>query len=302
MNVRNDGLSAPGPKEAGNPGGVRGNPQDAKSIFVSYARDEDERFIDRLLRKLQEGGYEVVSCGCPENAWPAMIQTAMTCRNVALVSTAKYVYTCLMGQVESDRLYARYPSLVFPGLTGSLDRSLSELEPAMKVAFTIFGMATDKNMTTNRLRLLCDLLTRQVSNAGPVRYYFSDDYCLEESQFILRNESLFSRIVTLFRSGENCICRYPIIDCSQDSNIDDSFSELFLYLQSKPSQRSKSLQLPQVLPVVSRPAKGRKGPLSHDDVTFWRLSNHHLLAMIPSCYQGEFKGTANVILQDWEAV
>jgi len=172
----------------------------------------------------------------------------------------------------------------------------------MKVAFTIFGMATDQKMTADKLKLLCDILTRQISDAGPVRYYFSDDNCLEESQFILRNESRFSRIVTLFRSGENCICRYPIVDCSRDGDTDNSFSELFLYLQSEPAQRSRGLQLPQVLRAVSEPARGRKGTLYRDDVTFWRLSNRHLFAMIPSCYQGEFKGTASVMLLDWEAV
>ena len=281
---------------------IRNLSHNSKSVFVSYARNEDKRFINQLLKWLQKSGYEVVSCDCPENAWAGMMQAGMTCRNVVLVSTDKYAYTCLMGQVKSNKLYAQYPSLAFISLSVALDQSLPTVEAAMKIAFTIYGVIGQQWMTIDRLKFLCEALTGEKTEAGPVRYYFSDDYCLEESQTIIRSEKHFARIVTLFRSGEDCICRYPIIDSSQDRDIDSSFSELSLYLKSEPSERLKRLERPQILRVVSGSGKGTKGGISLEDVTFWRLSDRHLFAMIPSCYQGAFKGTMNTMLRDWEAL
>jgi|GEM_PF-2653421 len=279
---------------------------DSKSVFVSYARgvDEDRRFIPPLLQWLHKNRYEVVSCDCPESDWPEMMKAAMVCRNAVLVSTEKYAYTCLMGHIKSKIPYAKYPSFAVSMQTDAPGQSFPGIEYAFKVAATVYGMIEneDERLGADKVVLLCDMLTGENCETGQLRYYFSDDYCLEENQTIIRNEGHFARIVTLFRSGEDCICRYPIIDCSRNRDLERSFSELSLYLKSEPSKRLKQLERPQILRVVSGSKKGAGGTSPLDHVVFWRLSKRHVHAMVPSLYKGEFKGTANTILRDWEAL
>lgn len=113
-----------------------------KSVFISYARDNDEfaRFVLPLADWLQERGCEVAVDKGSLEMWPEFMKRAMTSDNVLFVSTEMYNYTCLMGNVQSNKQYAKYPSFTFEPKgthSGKLDDGV---EYAMKVAFTVYGM------------------------------------------------------------------------------------------------------------------------------------------------------------------
>lgn len=205
--------------------------KDNNKIFISYGWDNDNHksWVVELANLLNSQGFEILLDQNENTDIVDLFKKAHQCRNILLVTTPRYMNNCLIGRAdESD--YYNFPSFSYD-LEVPKEFVLEIIKEMYALCVLKYGY-DNINPITPSLKEFNKTKDLKKRFNYPV-YIFEDGWCYQEFQQIILNETRFEKIFTLYRSGNNCFARYPIIDFSLDSKFAESLDTLIHSLKSK---------------------------------------------------------------------